>query len=300
LFVVAGESLVDIVIPPEGEAEQAPGGSPLNVAVGLSRLGVDTLLVTELGDDARGRLVREHLSASGVRLHEPSVLAGRRTSAATARLDAAHSATYEFDLEWTLARRPLPPGATALHVGSIGAVLPPGRDAVADLAGQARSRGLLVSYDPNSRPALQPDQEQAFREVLELAARADLVKLSDEDVRTLAPGREPAEVAAQLLRDGPATRLVVVTYGGAGAEAFTSNRATRVRADPVPVVDTVGAGDAFMAGLLAALVGLGGDIDGVDLTALLSAAHAVAAVTCGRRGADPPTRAELPPGWPAV
>ena len=110
-FVLVGEALVDIVVPVGGEPTDAPGGSPLNVAVGLSRLGLDTLLVTELGDDGYGKLVRDHVVGAGVRLDEHSVVPGRRTSTATAHLDAHSAATYDFDLSWTLGRRVLPPDA---------------------------------------------------------------------------------------------------------------------------------------------------------------------------------------------
>lgn len=298
-FVVAGEALVDIVVPPEGAAEHAPGGSPLNVAVGLSRLGLDTLLVTEIGDDDLGGTVVDHLTGSGVRLAEGAVLTGTRTSTATARLDENRAASYDFDLSWTLTERPLPRRVSGLHVGSIGAALRPGRDAVVSMLRQARESGCFVSYDPNARPAFLPGPEQAWSDVVEVAAFAHLVKLSDEDVKLLAPGRAPAEVAATLLSSPGATRLVVVTHGGTAAEAFTEHDAVRVPSQPVEVVDTVGAGDSFMAALIAIVLDWGLDLDDEGLEAMLRAAHAVASITCGRRGANPPTRRELPPGWPA-
>lgn len=301
MFVVAGEALVDIVVPPDGPVEHAPGGSPLNVAVGLSRLGIDTTLLTRLGTDDHGHLVLDHLTRSNVRLGDGAVAAGTRTSTATAHLDEARAATYDFDLTWALPRQRLPADANGLHVGSIGTALRPGRDAVVDLVEQAHGRGLFVSYDPNARPAFLPEPAQAWRDLREIAARADLVKLSDEDVGVLAPGREPAQVAAELLEAGASTRIVVVTHGGAAAEAFTTAGHVRVPAPRVQVVDTVGAGDSFMAALVAVLLEREGRIDDrdvVDLTELLSAAHAVAAITCGRRGADPPRRDELPSGWP--
>ncbi|CAN5183335.1 carbohydrate kinase [soil metagenome] len=297
-FVLAGEALVDIVVPTEGPEEQAPGGSPLNVAVGLSRLGVDTLLITELGDDDLGRLVADHVVSSGVRLADGTVRPGRVTSTATATLDAAGAANYDFDLSWDLGRRALPADALGLHVGSIGAALRPGRGSVVDLVSQAVTAGCLVSFDPNARPAFLPGPERAYADMLEVAAAAHLVKLSDEDVRLLAPHRTPAEVARDLLAASERTRLVVLTEGGTGAEAHTRDTSVRLASPRVEVVDTVGAGDSFMAGLVATVLAWGLELDRARLEALLRAAHTVAAITCSRRGADPPTREELPQGWP--
>jgi fructokinase len=297
-FVVAGEALVDVVVPVEGERVDAPGGSPLNVAVGLSRLGLETVLVTELGDDDYGHLVRKHVESSGVVLHDGSWIPGRRTSSATAHLDASSAATYDFDLGWTLTPRTLPAGACGLHVGSIGATLRPGRDAVVDLLDQAVAAGIFVSYDPNARPAFLPPAPQAWQDMTEVAAHADLVKMSDEDVHAFAPDSTPADVAAHLLDSGR-TRLVVVTEGGGGAQAFSRTGSVQVPTEPVDVVDTVGAGDSFMAALVAVTLEWGLDLDEDRMTALLRAAHTVAGITCSRRGADPPTRAELPSRWPA-
>ena len=304
-FVVVGESLVDVVLPVDGPEVDAPGGSPLNVAVGLARLEVPTLLVTELGDDEHGRLVAEHATASGVLLAEGAVAPGRRTSTATARLDARHAATYSFDLVWDLPPRRLPEDAAGLHVGSLGAVLRPGRDAVLDLVAQAGDH--FVSYDPNVRPAFVEDPEQTWRDVTEVAARARLVKCSEEDLDALRPGQGEEALVAELL-EADATELVVVTRGGAGATAHLKGQRVDVPAPGVAVVDTVGAGDSFMAALLAVLsdwelTALGpGSLEMLDrdrVALLLEGAALAAAVTCGRRGASPPTRRELPPTWPA-
>jgi fructokinase len=293
-FVVAGESLVDVMRPVRGEPTLAPGGSPMNIAVGLARLGVPTTLVTELGDDTHGRLITDHLRSAGVELAEGSVHAGARTSTATAHLAADGAASYDFELDWSTPAARLPDGATGLHVGSLGAVLPPGRDVVLGLLDQAQEAGLFVSYDPNVRPPFGP----GWATVAQVSRYADLVKMSDEDLVRLRP-EEPATLAHELLEAGR-TSLVVVTRGRAGALAFSRAAHVEVLAPRIEVVDTVGAGDSFMAALVAVLLrwGTPDRLDAERLRVLLDAAALAAAVTCSRRGANPPTLRELPPGWP--
>lgn len=298
-FVVAGEALVDVVVPRDGRVRRTPGGSPLNVAVGLARLGVPTLLLTQLGDDADGRLVRRHLEGSDVRLAPDAVRAGDRTSTATARLDEDGAATYEFDIDWSLRDVALPTDASGLHVGSLGAALRPGREAVLGLVEQAAGAGLLVTFDPNARPTLTPDAGQAWADVLEVARHCTVVKLSDEDLHFLRPDLTPDSVADLLLAEGAG--LVVVTLGGGGAAAYAPGAHCRVDSRPVEVVDTVGAGDSFMAALVAVVLEHG--LDGLDAARLqryVEAAHAAAAVTVTRPGADPPRRGDLPADWPLV
>jgi fructokinase len=306
-FVVVGESLVDIVVPHHGEVVNAPGGSPMNVAVGLSRLDVPALLVTELGDDDLGRLVADHVHESRVRLSDGSVQPGRRTSTATAHLDPGHAADYTFDLTWDLPPQRLPEEPLGLHVGSLGASLDPGRGAVADLVRQADADDVFVSFDPNVRPAFLTDPDLAWRELLEIAGGSWLVKMSDEDLRALQPG-VPFDRAAAGLLGSSHTEMVIVTSGADGACAFTGTVAVEVPAPRVDVTDTVGAGDSFMAAALAVLVDWGittggpgalGELDEDRVRLLLSGSVGAAAVTCSRRGANPPTRRELPPGWPA-
>lgn len=303
-FVVVGEALVDVVVPSVGEPEAAVGGSPLNVAVGLARLEVPVLLVTRVGDDEHGGWVVDHVRSSGAEVSAGSVVPGTRTSTATARLGEDGAARYEFDLVWDLAHHTLPE-ASAVHVGSLGAILPPGRASVFDLVRQAGDRELFVSYDPNIRPAFVTDPAATWREVTELAARCRLVKVSDEDLATLRPGAPVDDVARELLRGD--TELVVVTRGAEGASAYLPGFDVHEPALPTEVVDTVGAGDSFMAGLLAVLDEWEvpsdgpGALDALDedrVRLLLRGALAVAATTCSRRGANPPTRRELPTTWP--
>lgn len=304
MIVVVGESLVDVLPSPDGsEPVEQVGGSPLNVAVALGRLDVPCLLLTEVGDDERGQAVIGAVTGSGAEIvAAPS--SGNRTATATAVLDARGDASYSFDVAWTLPPQELP-ACDALQVGSLGTLLDPGRTSVLDLVDQAYARDVPVSYDPNLRRELLEDRGQAWRDVEALAERCLLVKLSEEDVALLHPGADPRDIARSLLQ-GERTELVVLTRGRAGSEAFSETLHVAVPAPSVPVVDTVGAGDAFTAGLLGALLewgalgryGPGMPGDDAALTRLLEAATEVAALTCERRGAQPPLRAELPPRWP--
>ncbi|MGR6319264.1 carbohydrate kinase [Micromonospora soli] len=304
MITVVGESLVDLIEEPADGAAAYPGGSPANVAVALARLGQPTTLLTQLGDDAYGRLVRAHLAASGVRLDPASVSDLPRTSVARTRVGADGQARYDFAIDWPAfpagALTRVGAGSDCLHTGSLATVLDPGAGDVVALVRDRRA-AAMISFDPNCRPSLTGDPVRARHRVEELVAVADLVKVSREDLDWLHPEQPPDRVAQGWLELGAG--LVVVTLGAEGALAVTRQVARRVAARPVTVVDTVGAGDAFTAGLLAALRDrglLGADRRGAlraaaaeTLAAVLDDAARVAALTCARRGADPPTRAEL-------
>ena len=300
MIVVAGEALIDVVVDREGDTTETPGGSPLNVAVGLARLDVPATLITQVGHDERGGLVVQHVTASGAEIVAVPPTSGR-TSTAVARLDANGLARYEFDLEWDLPTQELPP-CVALHVGSLGTVLEPGRESVLDLVEQAVGREVFVSYDANLRESFVEDREQTLRDVTALGARCTLVKLSDEDAELLAPDVDPDHLARTLLT-GERTQLVLLTRGADGATAFFEGEEISAVPRQTEVVDTVGAGDAFMAATLAQLADLDAFRQGLptsssELERLVSGAVEVAAVTCERRGANPPRRADLPDGWP--
>jgi fructokinase len=304
VYVVVGESLIDVVLDADGDTTETPGGSPLNVAVGLARLEVPATLISQVGHDEHGGMVVQHVEASGATMLAVPTASGR-TSVATARLDATGAAQYEFDLDWSLPRQELPP-CHALHVGSLGTLLEPGRHSVRDLVEQACARDLVVTYDANLRASFVEDRDRTWAEVRDLGARCTLVKLSDEDADLLQPGVDPDEVA-RTLTGGERTALVLLTRGADGATAFADGVEVTVRPRPVHVVDTVGAGDAFMAGTLAQLYDLdvlrtpgpGLPLDAGSLERLLGGAVEIAAITCERRGANPPRRRELPAGWPA-
>ena len=297
--LIIGEALVDIVERPDGTVSSHPGGSPANVALGLARLGRSVDLLTSLGDDEHGKLVRDHVTASGVRL-APSGTANA-TSIARARLDDTGAATYDFTLAWDLEEAAAPDAGTrVVHTGSIAAVLEPGATTVHELISAARSHAT-ITYDPNARPALMGDAAAARRRVEELVALADVVKVSDEDIAWLAPGEEILEVAAAWRLLGPA--IVVVTRGAEGAIAFANCGIVSVSPAPVAVVDTVGAGDSFMSGLIDGLWEAGvlgaeqrgalADISDTSLREVLERCSRIAGITVSRAGANPPTREEL-------
>jgi fructokinase len=297
--LVVGEALVDIVEPANGGRAEHPGGSPANVALGLARLGHECDLLTRIGDDERGGAIWDRLHASGVRL-VPGSVTPEPTSTATAHLDERGVATYDFDLDWRLPTGADPGEYRHLHTGSIAAFLPPGAQAVAELVAAAHGR-TTVSYDPNARPRLMGDPAAARVRIEEIVAACDVVKVSDEDLVWLTPGEDPEAVARRWLASGPA--VVVVTLGGEGALAISAAGAARATSPVITVADTVGAGDAFMSGLIDALLRAG--LLGIDRVEALRAvapptlesvlAHAVrvAAITCTRAGAQPPTRSEL-------
>lgn len=295
--LVIGEALVDVVTRRDGRVDEAPGGSPANVALALGRLGHEPRLLTRLADDARGRAVRGWLEASGVTVtavHAP------RTATATARLDADGSATYQFDIEWSLDGAAVG-DADIVHTGSIAALMPPGAVDVARAIDGLRDIAL-VTYDPNIRPALLGDAARVVRQVEDIVATADLVKASDEDLRWLYPAREPLEIAQAWRASGPS--IVVVTSGEGGALAVAASGVATVEAERVDVIDTVGAGDTFMGALIDGLIRGGyrnararADLRGIstdEIESILRVSAHAAAVTVSRPGADPPWREHLP------
>jgi fructokinase len=300
--LVVGEALADVVISPGGRRVH-PGGSPANVAVGLARLGVPVTLLTQVGADRAGGLIRDHLGRNAVDLINAG--RGQRTGVAQARFDAAGSASYEFLLEWDPDAAVTAPalaatGASCLHTGSIAATLQPGAATVRALLEQAGT-SVTISYDPNCRPSQMGDPIRTRAQVESLVSLSHVVKASAEDVQWLYPAVRHSEVARHWLRLGPA--IVIITGGATGSWAVARAGAIRVPAVPTPVVDTLGAGDSFTAAVLAGLARrdlLGGhrtdQLRGLaadDLTGLLADASRAAAVTCSRAGADPPYLDEL-------
>jgi fructokinase len=303
VLTVIGETLIDEVVSDTASMRAHVGGSPMNVAVGLARLGFPTQFVGRFGDDPYGRIVQHHLHRNSVLF--PMVPDDSPTSVATATLDPAGGAAYDFQLVWELPglaerREELLEATTLLHTGSIATMLEPGAADVLALVRAAHPR-VTVTYDPNCRPSIIRDPAFAREQAEKFVAYADVVKASDEDLEWLYPDRTPEESARAMLEAGAA--VVIVTHGSRGPWGVCRAGEVAVPAPPVSVVDTVGAGDAFMSALIGALVDL--ELDGAhrreelrrinlgQLTDMLHHAARAATITVSRAGANPPTREEL-------
>jgi fructokinase len=310
MIVCAGEALIDLVPLAEPAGAHAfraiVGGSPPNVAVALGRLGVSTAFLGAVSTDAFGDRIVAALGESGVDL---SLVArvDRPTQRAIVGLngDEPH---YTFYDTATAARgmtlrelKALPADAAVLHFGSIALAAEPAASTLIARAKTARE-GRLICVDPNVRPAFAHDKPFYRRNLERAMELGHIVKLSLSDLAWLCPQLTAEEFARQRLAGG--ALLVVVTRGSQGAIACTRAGTSVAAAAAVPVVDTIGAGDAFTAGLLAALMDEGiktpADLESMRpqrLGTALAFATTVAGATCTRAGADPPRKGELA-GWP--
>lgn len=306
-FLVIGEALIDAVQRPTG-ATRHPGGSPLNVAVGLARLGREVWLLSRVGDDADGSLITSYLDENKVKLVEGGV--SGTTSVAHAVLDDAGAATYNFELNSTYPEPPETEEAAAdllgslpmhIHVGSIGAHLEPGAHTMRRWL-ELLSPHATVSYDPNIRMSVMGSADKINQDIAELLPFIDVFKCSDEDLRELAGGKDVDldEAAHRIMKAGP--RLVAITRGKDGLNLYTLTEKAHVNAMDVPVADTVGAGDSLMSALIDALARvsvLGQDRSGIAtlspqvLKSVGEYAVTASAITVTRKGANPPTREEI-------
>jgi fructokinase len=309
MILLCGEALIDLVpVVADGQLAYAPrtGGSPYNVALGVGRLGVPVGFFGRVSRDPFGQSLHERLASEGVdcslvrRGDEPTALA-------IVHLSPGQEPNFVFygdgAADCTLSQDDLPTpdelgGATsALHFGSISLVREPGATVYEQLM-RREAGSRVISLDPNVRPGLISDRAAYRRRFEGWVAMADIVKVSQVDLAWLYPDRPPADAARDLLDSGPS--LVAMTRGAAGAIGITASGTVDEPGTPVAVRDTVGAGDAFTAGLLGflalrgvlnrkALRSLGEE----DLRPCLVLANRAASITCTRSGAQPPTRAEV-------
>ncbi|MBD3689372.1 carbohydrate kinase [Nanchangia anserum] len=293
-----GEALIDAVHR-DGDTTEIVGGSLLNVAAGLAALGHDSHIASYWGRDDRGARLDEFCAERGI-----SVVEGTRgashTTVAHAEINEAGHATYTFDLDWDVPALPDLGDFAHLHTGSYAAALGAGGEKVLAAAREA-SRTGTVSYDPNIRPAVMGSPDDVRGRVGDLIACADIVKASDEDIAWLYPTRDVEEVMREWLKAG--VGMVVATCGPRGALIALAGARDLLSVAPldVPVADTVGAGDSFMAGLISGLLdaGLGGSVEAKDRLraatwdTVLPAIHRAtltSGITVSKHGAFAPTR----------
>jgi fructokinase len=306
MIVCCGEALIDFLprTSSEGAAVYQPfcGGSIYNTAIALGRLGIDTGLFTGISTDFFGDQLREGLKASKVDLkyikHStyPSMLAFVKLEGGQAR----YSFFNENSASRMLTRKDLPKLAAkvrALHFGSISLIAEPGATSLEALM-RRETKTRVICLDPNIRPTVIAGKRAYLARINRMIGLCDILKISDEDVAWMTGKKDLAAAARRWLKAG--ARIVAVTKGGEGVEAFTARFTTRLPSVPVEVADTVGAGDTFTAGLLAALAKARrldkkalAAISENDLRDALAFAARAAAITVSRPGADPPWAHEL-------
>jgi len=301
LIVVCGEALIDLSTS-DGHLRETPGGGPFNTARALARLGTPTQFLGRLSTDAFGQKMRDLLTADGV---DPALTVSgpEPTTQSIADVSPDGHAQYRFVVDGTSAPNLTPemlpasldPAVKALHVGTLGLALQPIATTIAALVDHEHTK-RLVMVDPNIRPTVVTGTTDYRSRLDRIIAQSTILKASDADVAWLFPELERLAAARALLARGP--KLVVVTLGAEGAIGMTASAEVRVLAPAVQVVDTIGAGDAFGAALLAWLNDHGKlsrdlRLEHDELRAALEFACLVASLTCTRPGADPPWRAEL-------
>ncbi|WP_046469318.1 carbohydrate kinase family protein [Allosalinactinospora lopnorensis] len=304
MLTVIGEALIDLISAENGTYRPVPGGAPANTAVALARLGAPVSLLARIGDDRFGRDLRTYIGSRGVDLRH-TVAAPEPTTLAIADIDDTGRAEYSFyvhgtaNWQWTPEELPDPLGGdvTAVHAGSLAMALPPGMSVLEKWLAAQREH-VTVSYDPNIRPALAGPRGAEVQRIERQGALADVIKVSDEDLDWLYPDRPSEESLRRWADLGPS--LLLLTRGSEETVAVRAgDPPLLVRRRPLrtEVADTVGAGDAFGAGVLDALSQLGAlgsaarprlaALDEAAVAACLEHAHLVAARTCERPGADP-------------
>ncbi len=308
MIAVTGEALIDLVAGQDGCLIARPGGGPFNTARTIGRLGLAPAFLGRLSADRFGRLLRASLDADGV---TPAVTGptDAPTTLAVVDVDPAGSPRYRFytdgtsapALEYPALAGALPAGVTALYAGGLALVMEPVATSIDRLIASDLPPGALLMIDPNCRPEAITDRRGYLARLSRILRRADVAKVSAEDLDYLAPGTPAAAAAAALLGQGPA--LVLLTDGPQPARAFLRDEVISADVPPVTVADTVGAGDAFGGAFLAWWSG--NELTRADLhrpgpvREALQAAAEVASLTCTRVGAEPPWLAEVRdrPGW---
>ncbi|SPJ33961.1 carbohydrate kinase family protein [Kushneria phyllosphaerae] len=312
MFLVCGEALFDFF---SDEGQIAPdasslsftavaGGSPMNVAIGLSRLERQSAFFTGLAQDALGERLRAVLASEAVETDFMVEIPGSATTLAMVTLDDNGSPRYVFynqcGADRMLETAHLPSNLEtvhAIHVGSYALAVSPTTETLEALVARERDR-CLISLDPNIRLKVEPDVARWRERINTFAAHAHLIKISDEDLASLYPDRDPEEVIRGWLNDR--CPMVIMTRGGEGVTLFTTSGSESFTPEVISVVDAVGAGDSFMAALLAWLDEQGlatpegpGQLTLDQRRDMVEFAMRAAAHTCQQRGPDLPRRHEI-------
>lgn len=309
MFLACGDALFDMFARQGGEPgaitlDGRIGGSPLNVATGLARLGGKTAYFTKISTDLFGERMMAHLASEGIDA-QLCLRSAKNSTLAMVALNEAGVPAYAFYVSGTADRSietselpTLPDAVRCIHIGSYTTATEPTASALVALVKREAAK-RFISYDPNVRLAIEPDAQIWRGRIASLTGTAHLLKASDEDLELLYPGVSHETLAKGWIADG--VRLAVITRGSEGAIAWSGGgAAAEVAGRKVDVVDTVGAGDTFQAALLTGLARNGklspdaaANLNKAQLTTLLDFAVSAAAVTCSRRGADLPRSGDV-------
>ncbi len=306
-FMVCGEALMDVFAqadtPTGTQLDARIGGSPLNVAIALARLAQPVGFFGAISNGFLGQRLMRALIDEGVDTRAV-VRTAAPTTLSLVGLDAAGVPSYAFygtggadrQLDATALAR-MQAEVRAIHVGSYATVVQPIASTLRALVEREKGHAL-IAYDPNIRLNVEPELSAWHAQLDWMLPRCDLLKISDEDLGLLYPGRAAAEFAAMALARG--TTALVITRGALGASVWTANAVASVPGVNVTVIDTVGAGDTFQAAMLARLAESAAlsaaalaQLSAVQWQEVLGFAARAAAITCSRRGADMPRRREL-------
>ncbi len=294
---VVGEVLIDLI--PDGDQDLAViGGGPANTAKALAKLGVKTYFIDGISTDKYGQMAKVALLSANVIL-DYAQYSNKPTCTAKVTLSSSGSASYEFVIEgtatfdfsdlWLPDPQRLKP--SLLHIGTLATIIEPGASVLFKWA-QSVAQVSLIVFDPNIRPAVLRNRDDYVKKVEKWLSISSAVKVSDEDLNWLYPGKAIVKVVNEWLEVG--VQLVVVTLGDKGIVAYRKNEQISVDAIKVDVADTVGAGDTVGAILVEAIVNIGLDkLTGEVLETMLNRASKAAAITVSRTGANPPSKGEI-------